>query len=111
MEDFLKEELLKHIKNDDYYSFSYQEDINNDALTDAWLEKETSYIYKVAVMTAIDSNKFDFAHVVIGVQREQNSDYQLKGYLYFSEGENDDMGRVIKRSLDLLEYMHSAFKI
>ena len=110
MEKFLKEELLKKISKPEYYSFYYDENNNKDALTNDWLENRTSYIYKVAVMTAIDSNKCDFAHVVIGVQRGKDSEPELKGYFYFSEGENDDMGRVIERAFKLLQYIHPAFE-
>jgi len=110
MEEFLKAELLKKIKNPEYYSFDYSENKNNDALTDAWLNNRTSYIYKVGVMAAIDRNKCDFAHVVIGTQRGENSEPELKGYFYFNEGENDDMGRVIERAFKLLQYIHPAFE-
>ena len=110
MKKFLKSELLKKIGNPEYYSFDYSENKNNDALTDAWLDNRTSYIYKVAVMTAIDSNKCDFAHVVIGTQRGENSVPELKGYFYFGGGENDDMGRVIERAFKLLQYIHPSFE-
>lgn len=106
MEQFLKKELLKKIGKSEYYSFDYSENKNNDALSDAWLENRTSYIYKVGVMTAIDNNKCDFVHVVIGTQRGENSEPELKGYFYFGEGENDDIGRTMKRALKLFKYMH-----
>jgi hypothetical protein len=110
MNEFLKQELLKKISSPEYYIFEYSEHKNNDALTDAWLENRTSYIYKVAVMTAIDWNKCDFAHIVIGTQRNENAKPELKGYLYFDRGENDDMGRVIERAFKLLQYIHPAFE-
>lgn len=110
MEKFLKEELLKKIGQPEYYSFNYSENNNSDVLTDKWLDNGTSFIFKVAVMTAIDRNKCDFAHVVIGTQRGEDSEPELKGYLYFGEGENDDMGRVIERAFELLRYIHPAFQ-
>lgn len=109
MEKFLKDELLKKIDDPRYYYFTYEENINNDVLDDTWLDKRTSYIYKVAVMTAIDKNKCDFAHIVIGVQRGQFPSQELKGYFYFKQGENDDMGRVIERAVKLLKDIHPAF--
>ena len=115
MEQFLKEELLKKINDDNddnekYYSFYYSENNNKDALTNEWLDNQTSFIYKVSVMVAIDNNKCDFAHVVIGVQRSEKSQPELKGYFYFSGGENDDMGRVIDRAFKLLQHIHPAFE-
>lgn len=109
MKDFLKQELLGKISDPKYYSFDYLDNVNNDVPNNVWLENQTSFIYKVAVMTAIDSNKCDFAHVVIGTQRYKDSEPELKGYLYFCEGENDDMGRVIERAFRLLPLIHSAF--
>ena len=110
MEDFLRNELLNKIINPNYYSFDYLENTNIDALSEDWLENNTSYIYKVAVMTAIDVNKCDFVHIVIGTQRKIISEPELKGYFYFSEGENDDMGEVIKRAFNLLQSIHPAFQ-
>ena len=110
MEEFLKEELLKKIDCPEYCSYYYLEDNNNDVLIGAWLDNRTSFIYKVAVMAAIDSNKCDYAHVVIGVQRNEKFEPELKGYFYFSRGENDDMGRVIERAFKILQYIHPAFE-
>lgn len=52
----------------------------------------------------------DAGHVVIGTQRSENSEPELKGYFYFGEGENDDMGMVIDRAFKLLQYIHPAFE-
>lgn len=95
---------------DGSYFWIYKEDANQDALTDEWLENRTSYIYKVGVLCAIDSNKCDFVHIAIGTQRDQNSTPELKGSFYFDEGENDDMGRVIKRAIQCLELIHPVFE-
>lgn len=113
MKEMLKAELLKKIEDVQDYSFDYLENKNDDALTDAWLENRTSYIYKVGVMTAIHSNKSGIAHIVIGVQRGGGEKFapELKGYFYFSKGENDDMGQVIHRALGLLQAIHPAFDL
>ena len=112
MEQYLKEQL-KGISefDDDWTNWQYSEDVNEDALTDAWLDNRTSYIYKVGVMCAIDSNKCDWVHVAIGVQRSENSDMELKGVFHFNEGENDDMGRVVDRAFKLMQYTHPAFEL
>ncbi len=111
MKDFLKDFLINEKKiNKEYYNFEYSEDVNNDALSEDWLENRTSYIYKVGVLAAIDSNKCDFVHVAIASMRGENSTPKIKGYFYFNEGENDDMGRTIDRALKLLQYMHPAFE-
>ena len=112
MEKFLKDYLLNEKKiNPSYYHFRYSENINPDALSDDWLENRTSYIYKVGVLVATDSNKCDFAHVAFGSMRDDQSEPQLKGYLYFEEGENDDMGRTIQRAFEMMQYLHPAFEI
>lgn len=110
MEEFLRNEILKKVDDPQYYFFRYAENVNNDALSDKWLENRISYIYKVAVLTAIDKDKCDYAHVVIGTQRADRSEPELKGYFYFSEGENDDIGRVIERAFDLLKSIHPVFE-
>lgn len=110
MEKFLRDYLKEKIANEAYYSFDYSEDINKDALSDKWLTNRTSYIYKVAVLTAIDRNKCDYAHVVIGTQRNDESDHEIKGYFHFCRGENDDMGKTIERAVSMLKLVHPAFE-
>ena len=110
MKQFLRDYLKDKINDESYYSFDYSEDVNKDALSDKWLHNRTSYIYKVAVLAAIDSNKCDYAHVVIGTQRSDDSEPEIKGYFYFADGENDDMGRTIQRAFDMLKMMHPAFE-
>ena len=78
--------------------------------TEEWLENRTSYIYKVGTLAAIDANKCDWVYVAIGTQRSEHSPVQIIGVLHFEEGENDDMGRVIKRVSQLLAYTHPAFE-
>ena len=90
MEEFLRNYLSDKIGNEEYYTFDYKEDVNKDALTDDWIENRTSFIYKVGVLTAIDSNKCDFIHIVIGTQV-------------------DDVARVIDRAVNLLKSIHPVF--
>lgn len=87
----------------------YKESINKDALTEAWLENRTSYIWKVGVLTLIDNNKADFIHVAIGTQRMPQASPVVVGYFHFKEGENDDPTRVIERAVNLLADMHPEF--
>jgi len=112
MENYLKEKLKAISEfNDEWTTWDYSEDVNEDALTDAWLENRTSYIYRVGVLCAIDSNKCDWMHIAIGTQRRKNSDIELKGVFNFNKGENDDMGRVIGRAFKLIQYAHPALEL
>lgn len=111
MEDILKEHLKTVTQFDeDWTNWRYSEDVSEDALTEDWLENRTSYIYKVGILAAIDANKCDWVYVAIGTQRGEHSPVQIIGVLHFEEGENDDMGRVIKRVSQLLAYTHPAFE-
>lgn len=111
MKQFLKNHLIKEAKiNSKHYDFKYLEDVNEDALSEDWLENRTSYIYKIGVLTAIDLNKCDFAYVAIASIRSKDSAPEIKGYFYFNEGENDDMGRTIDRAFKLLQSIHPAFE-
>ena len=109
MKEFLRNYLSDKIGDEKYYTFDYKEDVNKDALTNDWLENRTSYIYKVGVLTAIDSNKCDFIHIAIGTQRSDIFEPEFKGYFYFDEGENDDVARVINRAVNLLKNIHPVF--
>lgn len=111
MEDFLKKHLQAVTElHEDWTTWRYMEDVNKDALSDDWLENRTSFIYKVGILAAIDANKCDWVYVVIGMQRSEHSAIQIIGVLHFEEGENDDMGRVIKRFSGLLARTHPAFE-
>ena len=114
MKDFLKQKLSEiypsTIEYKDLMTLQYSEDVNEDVTTGDWLENRTSFIYKVGVLAAIDNNKCDYVYIAIGTQRTESSEPVLKGSFYFNQGENDDMGRVIKRALNCLEFIHSAFE-
>ena len=110
MKEFLTKQLKElHTLENEYTSWDYQENINPDALSEDWLKNGTSYIYKVGVVTAIDNNKCDWVHVIIGVQRKFNSTPEVKGSFYFCNGENDDIKNVIKRSVELMRSIHPVF--
>ena len=111
MKEFLKEHLKSISEfNDEWTSWEYSEDVNEDANTDAWLENRTSYVYKVGVLCAIDSNKLDWIYAAIGTQRKDGSGFEIKGTFHFERGENDDVGRVIKRALDCMKFINPIFE-
>lgn len=89
--------------------FHYEEDTNPDALTNAWLENRTSYIYKVCILVSIDANKCDWAHIAIGYQRAEGAEPVLLGTFFFPQGENDDINRVLYRAMKMLEHVHPVF--
>lgn len=110
MKDFLlqKANLSEDIK--DFCHITYQENINPDAANgEAWLDNNTSYIWKVAVLTVIDDNKCDWVKVFIGHQRKPESAPEFIGCLNWNDGENDDIGRCLDRYLDLMRSIHPVF--
>jgi len=112
MQEFLRRALVERYNiNDDGLFYEYREDVNADANSNAWLENGTSYIYKVATLCAIDSDKCDYVYMAIGVQREHYAPQELKATFYFDEGENDDIGRVLNRALKLIQISHPAFEL
>ena len=87
----------------------YAESVNPFAIDgDKWLEARTSYIWKVGVLAQWDSNKCDYAYIVIGYEREPGQ-MQVLGHLYFPQGENDDIGRVLGRAIDVAASIHPVF--
>lgn len=86
----------------------YAEETNDDALSKLWLENNTSYIWRVGVLAQWDSNKCDYAHVFIGHEREPGK-LEFIGTLFWQDGENDDIGRCLRRVLDLLSGIHPVF--
>jgi hypothetical protein len=71
----------------------YRETVNPDALSDDWLQNNTTYIYKVGVYLVYDSNKMDWLYAFYGYQRYEKGGMAFLGYLQFPQGENDDMSR------------------
>lgn len=112
LEQFLKAEAEKFrpgILSDDNHYVRFHEDVNPDALDgDKWLKTNTSYIWKVGVLLLIDNNKCDWVHVFIGHERAPGK-LEFIGKLYFSDGENDDMGRSMKRYLECAAAICPAF--
>jgi len=86
----------------------YAESTNDDALTDAWLENRTPYIWRVGVLAQWDSNKCDWMHAFIGHEREPGK-LEYIGQLYWQDGENDDIGRSLARYVRLLTNIHPVF--
>lgn len=108
----MEQTLRKHFSNrglEECGYWCYQESVSPDALTSAWLDNRTSYIWKVGVLTVIDSNKCDWVHLVVGMQRDDKSDPIIIGELYFPQGENDDIARVLQRTIELLKPIHPVF--
>lgn len=87
----------------------YTEHDNPAALTDAWLENSSSYIWRVGVLTRIDNNKADWMHVWIGHERRPGKTEYI-GHLHYADGENDDPGRCLMRALELLAMQHPSFE-
>lgn len=113
MEELLKDFLMQQIGREDeqYYYFVYNENNNRDALSDLWLENNTSYIYKVGILAAIDRNKCDFVKIAIASQRSEKSQAKIIGFFDFDNGENDDIGRTIDRAVKLIQWTHPAFEL
>lgn len=86
----------------------YTEHDNPAALTDAWLENNSSYIWRVGVLTRIDNNKADWMHVWIGHERHPGKTEYI-GHLHYADGENDDPGQCLMRALELLAMQHPSF--
>lgn len=86
----------------------YSEDVNEDALSDKWLESKTSYIWKVGTLAQWDSNKCDYIRVFIGHERAPGQ-YEFIGMLHYSDGENDDPGRCLRRYPECLADVHPVF--
>ena len=102
--DLTKSDYIKPI-------VSYQEDINPDAVNgDDWLENNTSYIWKVGVLSIADGNKRDWAHLLIGHQREPGATCEFIGKPNWYDGENDDPGRCLKRYIKCAELADVLFE-
>jgi hypothetical protein len=88
----------------------YEEDVNPDALTRAWLDNRTSYIWKVGVLTLADNNKLDWIHVLIGHEREPGK-LELVGRFDYEDGENDDPARSVARAVELMGVACRVFRV
>lgn len=113
MEGFLKNIAKQKLDPDDFDDVRerYSEDTNPDAINgDQWLENDTSFIWKVGVYVLIDANKCDWVHVFIGHKRDEKSDAEFIGHLYWQDGENDDIGSSLARYLKLLSKIHPVFE-
>ena len=89
----------------------YAENVNPDALDDRkWLDNGTSYIWKVGVLAVIDRNKSDWAYLYIGHERAPGQ-YQFIGFLYWENGENDDIALCLDRYLKCAASASNLFKI
>ena len=87
----------------------YVEDVNEDALSNKWLETQTSYIWKVGVLAVIDPNKCDWCYLHIGHQRNPKAEPEYVGCLCWRDGENDDIGRCLARYLKVAALIHPVF--
>lgn len=90
----------------------YAESISPDAIDgDKWLESRTSYIWKVGVLSVVDGNKSDWAHLFIGHWRSPEHDCELIGHLFWFDGENDDIARSLARYLKCAEYANTLLSL
>ncbi len=72
------------------------------------IEKECSWLHKVGVLALIDGNKWDFCTLFIGVV-DQDDECQFIGKLYFSDGENMDVARLLARMVRVIKEVDSIF--
>lgn len=87
----------------------YQESVSPSAIDGAkWLDDNTSYIWKVGVLGQWDSNKFDYARLFIGHEREPGR-LEFIGCLHWQGGENDDIGRCLQRYVNIAGDIHPVF--
>lgn len=91
-------------------SRAFAMDENPDALGEdnKWLASETSYIWRVGVLAQWDSNKCDHARLFIGHERAPNQ-HEFIGFLYWHDGENDDIARCLKRYIETAANTHPVF--
>jgi hypothetical protein len=94
---------------DDWTHARYTQNDNPDALTDEWLQRQTSYIWRVGVLAFWDANKCDWCGLVIGQRRSPQHQPEFKGLMYWDDGENDDPARVVRRAMDAAADLHPVF--
>lgn len=106
----LKDFLVAQTPTDQYRDTAqYAENVNPDALTDKWIESNTSYIWKVGVLVVADPNKCDWVYLYIGHQRQPSAGFEFIGKLYWRDGENDDIGASLRRYVSLANSIHPVF--
>lgn len=89
---------------------AYHENVSEDAINgDAWLESGSSYIWKVGVLAQIDSNKCDYVRMFIAHERRPGQ-LEFIGMLYWRDGENDDIGRSLRRYVKVASFIHPVFE-
>lgn len=70
---------------------------------------DVSWVWKIAVLALIDSNKWDWAEVYIGWQHDPKSEPVYLGRLSFHSGENMDIARTVKRILSAIQMADPGF--
>lgn len=105
-------ELKPEIFDDEYPDWvEYDENINPHAANGKeWLDKGSSYIWKVGILMTWDSNKFDYCTIFIGHQRDPEAESEFIGLLHWKDGEGDDIGRCLTRYLKILRSAHPSFE-
>lgn len=88
----------------------YAENVNEDALSNKWLDTGTGYIWTVAALAVIDPNKCDWVYLYIGHLRSPTAKPEYIGCLHWRSGENDDIGRCLRRYLEIAEFIHPVFE-
>ena len=88
----------------------YREDTSPYAIDgDAWLKAGVSYIWKVGVIALIDPNKCDWVYLLVFHHREPLYVPEFIGELHWRGGENDDIGRCLRRAIELATFIHPVF--
>ena len=91
---------------------AYTESTSPDAIDgDKWLKNHQPYIWKIGVLTLVDSNKRDWAYAFIGHHREPDHPMEFIGMLHWQDGENDDIARSIERYVECLEACDIVFRV
>lgn len=114
LEDYLKgyaRYQLRGISPGTHYDagrVSYTEDINPDVLDGSWIHKQTSYIWKVGVLSIVDPNKADWAYLVIGHERLPGM-REFIGIMRWKAGENDDIARCLRRYVECAGFNDTIF--
>ncbi len=89
----------------------YIEHVNPDAAGNAQaaIEAGTSFVHRVGVLAAWDSNKCDEAWLLLGQQQDGEAP-RCVGVFFWEQGENDDIGGVLQRFYALTQTLrHPVF--